>query len=62
LQYFSAEQIAITFDHCQQIKDVIPALLSREFEVEIFGVTLEGMWVSFTDVQALLAATKVAGI
>jgi D-alanine-D-alanine ligase len=49
------------FRSCQQIKDVIPALLSREFEVEIFGVTLEGMWVSFTDVQALLAATKVAG-
>jgi D-alanine-D-alanine ligase len=49
------------FRSCQQIKDVVPALLSREFEVEIFGVTLEGMWVSFTDVQALLAATKVAG-
>ena len=49
------------FRSCQQIKDVIPALLSREFEVEIFGVTLEGMWVSFTDVQALLSATKVAG-
>ena len=49
------------FRSCQQIKDVIPALLSREFEVEIFGVTLEGMWVSFTDVPALLAATKVAG-
>ena len=50
------------FRSCQQIKDVIPALLSREFEVEIFGVTLEGMWVSFTDVQALLSATKVAGV
>jgi D-alanine-D-alanine ligase len=49
------------FRSCQQIRDVVPALLSREFEVEIFGVTLEGMWVSFTDVQALLAATKVAG-
>ena len=49
------------FRSCQQIKDVVPALLSREFEVEIFGVTLEGMWVSFTDVQALLSATKVAG-
>ena len=49
------------FRSCQQIKDVVPALLSREFEVEIFGVTLEGMWVSFTDVPALLAATKVAG-
>jgi D-alanine-D-alanine ligase len=49
------------FRSCQQIKDVVPALLSREFEVEIFGVTLEGMWVSFTDVQPLLAATKVAG-
>jgi D-alanine-D-alanine ligase len=49
------------FRSCQQIKDVVPALLSREFEVEIFGVTLEGMWVSFTDVQALLAATKVTG-
>lgn len=49
------------FRSCQQIKDVVPALLSREFEVEIFGVTLEGMWVSFTDVQALLAATRVAG-
>jgi D-alanine-D-alanine ligase len=49
------------FRSCQQIKDVIPALLSREFEVEIFGVTLEGMWVSFTDVPALLAATKVPG-
>ena len=49
------------FRSCQQIKDVIPALLSREFEVEIFGVTLEGMWVSFTDVHALLSATKVAG-
>jgi len=49
------------FRSCQQIKDVVPALLSREFEAEIFGVTLEGMWVSFTDVQALLAATKVDG-
>jgi D-alanine-D-alanine ligase len=49
------------FRSCQQIKDVVPALMSREFEVEIFGVTLEGMWVSFTDVQALLSATKVAG-
>jgi len=49
------------FRSCQQIKNVVPALLSREFEAEIFGVTLEGMWVSFTDVQALLAATKVAG-
>ena len=49
------------FRSCQQIKDVVPALLSREFEAEIFGVTLEGMWVSFTDVQALIAATKVDG-
>ena len=46
------------FRSCQQIKDVVPALLSREFEVEIFGVTLEGMWVSFSDTQAVLTATN----
>lgn len=44
---------------CQQIKDVIPALLDRDFEVRIFGVTLEGMWVCFTNVDEILAATKV---
>lgn len=44
---------------CQQIKDVIPALLDRDFEVRIFGVTLEGMWVCFTNRDAVLAATKV---
>lgn len=49
------------FRSCQQIKDVIPALLSRDFEVEIFGITLESMWVSFTDVQTLLAATEADG-
>ena len=49
------------FRSCQQIKDVFPALLSREFEAEIFGVTLEGMWVSFSDAQAVISATKVDG-
>ena len=49
------------FRSCQQIKDVVPALLSREFEANMFGITLEGMWVTFTDVQALLAAAVVDG-
>lgn len=49
------------FRSCQQIKDVVPALLSREFEVEIFGITLEGLWVGFTDIITVLAATKVDG-
>lgn len=46
---------------CQQIKDVFPALLNRGFGAEMFGITLQGMWVTFSDAQAVLTAAKVDG-
>ena len=42
---------------CQQIKDVVSALLSRDFDVEAFGITLEGMWVSFSNLDETIKAT-----
>ncbi|CAB5239939.1 unannotated protein [freshwater metagenome] len=47
------------FRSCQQIKDVIPALLSRNFEVQAFGLTLESSWVSFSDLDAVMEAVNL---
>ena len=43
---------------CQQVKDVVAALLARDFEVEIFGITFTGTWVTFSNLDAV---TSVVG-
>ncbi|MSO26065.1 MAG: ATP-grasp domain-containing protein [Candidatus Nanopelagicaceae bacterium] len=39
---------------CQQLKDVVPALISRNFDVEVFGITLEGSWFHFDQLDEVI--------
>lgn len=44
---------------CRAALDVIPALLRREYNVSVFAITLESIWVEFSDLKAIQAALAV---